>query len=133
KTILILFLTFGMLQCKDKGAKADFGKGCYTYDSNGSTISFEITDIGDSILGNLEYSFSGKDRNFGTFKGNLKGDKLFGTYTFMSEGMESSREVAFLVKGNQLIEGYGELDNGGTIFKNRDSVSYTSTMPLIKG
>jgi hypothetical protein len=29
----------------------------------------------------------------------LNGDKLIGTYTFNAEGKESSREIAFLVKG----------------------------------
>lgn len=131
--ILMVILAFGITQCKDNDAKANLEKGCYTYNLNGNNIRFEITETGDSILGNLDYSLSGKDRNSGTFKGNLKGDKLFGTYTFMSEGMESNREVAFLIKGNQLIEGYGELDNAGTTFRNRDNLSFTSTMPLTKG
>ena len=126
-------MAFALVQCKDKGVKANLEKGCYTYNSNGNNIGFEITETGNSILGNLDYHLSGKDSNTGKFKGNLNGDKLFGTYTFTSEGNESTREVAFLVKGDQLIEGYGELGKDGTTFKNRDEVSYTSSMPLTKG
>lgn len=130
---MMVLLVFVIIQCKDKGTKVNLEKGCYTYNSDGSSISFEITEIGNSIRGNLEYSLSGKDRNSGIFKGNLIGDKLTGAYTFMSEGIQSTREVAFLVKEDRLIEGYGELNNEGIAFRNRDNVSYTSTMPLIKG
>lgn len=107
-------------------------KGCYTYNAHGNTVNFEITDIGDSILGNLSYAYSGKDRNTGTFKGHLNNDKLIGDYTFRSEGVESSRQVAFMVKDNQLIEGYGELNGEGTAFKDSNTLTYSSTMPLTK-
>lgn len=107
-------------------------KGCYTYDTDGSMVNFEIIEIGDSVIGNLSYAFSGKDTNTGTFKGHLKNDKLIGDYTFQSEGSESVRQVAFQVKGDQLIEGYGELNEAGTAFKDTNSISYSSTMPLTK-
>lgn len=131
-TFLVACMAFALVQCKVKDSKVKLDKGCYVYNSNGSSISFEITETGDSIIGNLDYRLSGKDGNTGHFKGKLVGDKLIGAYTFMSEGSESTREVAFLVKGDQLIEGYGELVNDGSTFKNKDAVSYTSTMPLIK-
>lgn len=107
-------------------------KGCYTYDENGTTIDLEITENGDSVTGNLAYALSGKDKNTGTFKGRLKDDKLIGEYTFRSEGVESSREVAFMVKGGRLIEGYGEMTDEGTAFKDPDAIDYSSKMPLAK-
>ncbi|MDD7886099.1 hypothetical protein [Flavivirga sp. 57AJ16] len=64
--------------------------------------------------------------------GKLNGDTLFGEYTFMSEGIESKREVAFLIKDHQLIEGYGELNEDRTAFVDKNNISYTSTMPLTK-
>jgi len=106
--------------------------GCYAYDENGSKIVLEITEINDSIMGNLNYAFKEKDANTGTFSGVLKDSVLIGSYSFMSEGMESSREVAFLVKENQLIEGFGELDETGTGFKDKDNISFSSSMPLTK-
>ena len=78
-------------------------------DENGTTINLEITELGNPVMGNLTFALSGKDRNTGTFKGRLKDEKLIGEYTFQSEGVESSREVAFKVDGDRLIEGYGEL------------------------
>ena len=108
-------------------------KGCYTYDGNGSTINFEITGVvGTEITGKLNYSLKEKDSNSGTFKGVLSGDTLFGSYTFFSEGVESTREVAFLVKDKQLIEGVGELNATGTAFKDRNTIKYSSDMPLKK-
>lgn len=104
--------------------------GCYTYDSNGNTIKMEIIEIDDVILGNLNIAYAEKDANQGKFAGTLEGDKLIGTYTFLSEGTKSTREIAFLVKNNQLIEGYGELIENGTKFKDVSTINYTSKMPL---
>jgi hypothetical protein len=107
-------------------------KGCYGYHANNSSIEFEITETGETVAGNLMYALAEKDKNTGTFKGQLKDDKLLGVYTFQSEGSESEREVAFLVKGNQLIEGYGEVEVAGNkaTFKDRKALNYSATMPL---
>jgi len=107
-------------------------KGCYRFDEKETTIIFEVTEIGKSVEGNLTYALSGKDKNTGMFKGLLKDDKLIGVYTFESEGAESSREVAFMVKDGRLIEGNGELTDGGTAFKDPDAINYSSKMPLAK-
>ena len=106
--------------------------GCYTYKANGNKIHFEITDVSKTIMGNLDYSLKEKDANNGTFAGVLQDSILIGSYTFASEGMESTREVAFLVKDGQLIEGYGELDETGTAFKDKGALSFSSSMPLSK-
>lgn len=105
---------------------------CYEYNSDGNTIKMEITDINERITGNLSIAYAEKDSNQGKFVGNLNGDKLIGTYTFNAEGKESSRELAFLVKDNQIIEGYGELVENGTKFKDTSSIKYSSSMPLKK-
>ncbi len=81
---------------------------------------------------NLTYAYAEKDKNTGTFTGEFNDGKLVGTYTFQSEGVESKRQVAFMLKDNQLVEGYGELNEDGTIFKDVNSVNYSSTMPLTK-
>ena len=106
--------------------------GCYAYDSNGSIIKMEITQTNEVVLGNLNIAYAEKDANQGKFAGTLEGDKLIGTYTFQSEGTESTREIAFLVKNNQLIEGYGELIENGTKFKDVSTINYTSKMPLTR-
>jgi len=107
---------------------------CYVYDADGSKIELQITNTQNEISGNLCYTLKEKDSNKGTFKGNLNGAILVADYTFQSEGTESTRQVAFLVKDNQLIEGYGETITEGNISKFKDitALSFTSTMPLTK-
>lgn len=107
-------------------------EGCYGYDKNNNTVMFEIEETTGPVSGNLMYQLDGKDKNTGRFEGTVKEDKLIGTYTFMSEGKESSREVAFQIKEKRFIEGYGELNEEGTTFKSYSSINYSSTMPLSK-
>lgn len=107
-------------------------KGCFEYNSNGNAIKMEITEVAENVKGNLDIVYAEKDSNHGTFVGKVNNNKLIGTYIFISEGTESSREIAFLVEENQLIEGYGELNNDGTKFKDTATIKYTSTMPLLK-
>lgn len=107
--------------------------GCYTYDANGNKVVLEITHINETVLGSLSYALSEKDANAGTFAGELMDSVLIGKYTFMSEGTQgNTREVAFLFKDGQLIEGYGELDETGTAFKDKSALSFSSSMPLSK-
>jgi len=106
--------------------------GCYNFKSESNDIQMEITEVNEKVMGNLNIAYAEKDANQGKFVGTLNGDKLIGTYTFNSEGIESSREMAFLIKDNQLIEGYGDLNKDGTKFKDVNTVKYTSTMPLTK-
>ncbi|GLU43407.1 hypothetical protein [Allomuricauda sp. NBRC 101325] len=106
--------------------------GCYTYDANGNKIELEITQSSDSIIGQLNYAFKEKDANSGSFSGMLQDSILMGSYTFTSEGIESSREVAFLWKDGQLVEGFGKLDETGTKFKDKEAINFSSSMPLTK-
>ena len=143
-TVILVFTTF--IGCQKKEAntskseenKAETSKplekNCYAYEGNGSKIILQITDIDNGINGYLKYNLAEKDQNKGTFKGIQKGDTLFATYTFKSEGVESKRDIAFLLKNNQLVEGYGELATEGmtTKFKNPSQLKFDSTMPLSK-
>lgn len=106
--------------------------GCYGYENDGDEIKMEITEINDKITGNLDIFYAEKDANQGKFVGTLQDDKLIGVYTFNSEGITSSRKMAFLVQDNQLIEGYGDLNEEATKFKDVNKIKYTSDMPLSK-
>lgn len=106
--------------------------GCYAYTKNGDQIKMQITEVSEKVAADLSIAYAEKDANRGKFVGTLNGDKLIGTYTFNSEGIKSDREIAFLVKDNQLIEGYGEMDESGTKFKDTSTINYTSKMPLKK-
>ena len=146
KISLLLLIIIGFTSCKSNTEKTtdeniDVAKeiptaklelGCYIYNENGNSIAFEITNLENGVSGNLTYELKEKDRNSGTFTGEINGKNLIGTYKFMSEGIESEREVAFLVKENQLVEGYGEMKEKGTAFKDKSKINYTATMPLTK-
>ena len=125
-------VTNGEITVSETFKKTTLEKGCYEFISNGNTIKMKITELNEKVTGELSISYVGKDASKGEFVGQLNSDKLIGTYTFQSEGMESSREIAFMVKDNQLIEGYGDLNKDGTKFKDVNNIKYTSAMPLSK-
>lgn len=147
KIIILLLITIGFSSCKNKSDEkivdennvvtekdsvSNLALGCYTYSANNNNISLEITNLENGVSGKLNYSLSEKDRNSGTFTGKIDGENLIGTYQFMSEGIESKREVAFKIKDNQLIEGYGDMNENGTAFVDKSKINYSSTMPLTK-
>lgn len=154
KLLLITFLTACILGCQDKDKKEDsinqselderamdleddvidnLELGCYVYKLNGNDLKIEVTRIeGDAVNANLYYAYAEKDKNTGTFSGNLHGDILLGKYTFMSEGTESVRDVAFKVENGQLVEGFGDLEESGTKFKDVTNITYSTTTPWKK-
>jgi hypothetical protein len=65
----------------------------------------------------------------------MKGDTLLADYFFLSEGTRSIRQVAFLKRGNSLLEGYGNIEeqNGKTVFKKDKGLSFGNGIILEKG
>lgn len=107
-------------------------EACYVYDKDGTAISLQIKTTGEEVTGTMEYAIAEKDKNTGAIKGKWINNILLLDYTFQSEGKESTRQVAFQLKDNQLIEGYGEMNEDGTQFKEVSQLKFTSTMPLSK-
>ncbi|CAM4387310.1 hypothetical protein [Flavobacterium terrigena] len=150
KKLTILFFTaLTMLNCKkkevekienstpqevvtDEKVTPQLDLGCYIFNDGKNNVSFEITENGEEIKGNLNYAYAEKDKNSGSFSGKLNDGILLGKYTFQSEGKESVREVAFKVEDDKIIEGYGDLNEDGTTFKDATHLSFTSKMPLTK-
>jgi hypothetical protein len=98
---------------------------CYSYASSSDTITLKLIHIGSSVTGTLVYSLKEKDKNKGTIQGNMQADLLTADYTFMSEGIQSIRKVAFKKEGNSFVEGYGD-------FNNIDSLKFNSSMKLVE-
>lgn len=151
KIALVLIVAFGAIQCKktetvetdkvetsaietEKTPTSILNNDCYIYDANGSKVELQITNSDNEISGNLNYQLKEKDSNKGTFKGVVQDSILIATYTFQSEGMESSREIVFKIQDNQLIEGYGEqvVEGSNAKFKDVKSIAFSSSMPLSK-
>ena len=111
-------------------------KECYRAILKKDTISLTLNiKNGQLSSGNLSYNFFEKDKNVGTIVGDFKGDTLIANYTFMSEGVSSVRQVAFLKKGNIYVEGYGDvvIDNNGKVtFKDTKQLKFDGKTVLSK-
>lgn len=108
---------------------------CFAQMNANDTVLLNLTKNGDVITGSLNINRSGKDANRGVISGTMKGDTLFADYTFMSEGIESVREVAFLKKGDAMIEGYGDVmltGNNIVVFNKKGRLLFNDSMPLSK-
>lgn len=99
---------------------------CYTYIKDRDTAKITLMSSGVITTGELSYSLYEKDKNTGIFEGELHGDTLIAEYTFSSEGKESVRQVAFLKKGDQLLEGYGDAveKDRKMVFKNTAALKF---------
>jgi len=101
---------------------------CFTFDdNNGNNGDLLIYGTGSNrVLGKLSYRLSGKDKNYGAFYGYMKGDTIIVDYKFQSEGVYAHREVAWIRKGDQLLEGYGDVyeKNGDVKFKDVSKLTF---------
>lgn len=109
---------------------------CYSAIIKKDTISLSLNIKENQIAsGKLTYNFFEKDKNEGTLIGELRGDTLIADYTFMSEGVSSIRQVAFLKKGSTYVEGYGGVvddNNGKVTFKDTKQLKFDGKTVLSK-
>ncbi|HMI01288.1 MAG TPA: hypothetical protein VK541_02330 [Pedobacter sp.] len=107
---------------------------CYAYVKNRDTVSMKLNIAGEEYTGELNYRFFEKDKSKGTFAGEMKGDTLIAEYTFDAEGMRSVREVVFLRKGSDLVEGFGDIEEKGSkvVFKDRSKLTFGDAVVLAK-
>jgi hypothetical protein len=145
KTLLLSGLLILLVACK-KEAKAEAPKvvtikepvlhECYSGALNKDTVALSIFRQGSQVTtGQLQYRFFEKDKSAGTVVGQIKGDTLFAAYSFSSEGSNSTREVAFLKKGDSYVEGYGEVKDdghGNVTFKDTKQLHFDGKMTLLK-
>lgn len=110
-------------------------KSCYQHYSAKDTVKLELVKNENIISGTLRFKRFGKDENKGTFAGVMRGDTLVADYTFMSEGVTSVRQIAFLKRNNTLVEGYGDVEekNGEMVFKNVGKLNFKGSAPLVLG
>lgn len=89
-------------------------------------------DNNNEVKGDLSYLFFEKDKSKGVILGQMIGDTLKGNYSFMSEGIESSREIVFLRKGKIMIEAYGDVEQveNKMVFKNTKKLYFDSATVL---
>ncbi|MEO8853731.1 MAG: hypothetical protein ABI359_08130 [Ginsengibacter sp.] len=98
------------------------------------TIFLQMAVHDSVVSGNLNYRLFEKDANSGKIKGKLYSDTLIADYTFKSEGIESVRQVVFLIKDSIATEGFGEMreENGRLIFTNVHDLNFQNGLILKK-
>jgi hypothetical protein len=111
--IILILMIPAFTSCKNEANEAEENTAaetavhnCYQYVSKSDTIKMDITIEDNHVSGSLVYNFYEKDKNTGTIKGELRGDKLTAIYSFMSEGVKSTRQVIFQKNGEAFTEGY---------------------------
>ncbi|WP_291116926.1 hypothetical protein [Flavobacterium sp. UBA6135] len=141
-TLLYLFIFFFSCESSIKKqaavvlipevSPAELTLSCYEMLDVDSFVKLRVTKVTDSIFGYLNYSLAGKDKNTGTIKGVIQGDVFYGVFDFLSEGISSSREVAFKIQEGSLIEGFGDLEMYGNQakFKNKALLTFAESIVL---
>lgn len=110
------------------------GETCYGSKTGNSTVEMALTVNDGSVAGTLNYLPEAKDKNTGTIRGKMRGDTLLADYTFMSEGVESVREVIFLKTADGYKEGYGPVKDqkGKMVFEDLKKIDFSQSVPLVK-
>ena len=103
---------------------------CYQKVLGQDTMLLTLNKTGLKITGSLIYDFYEKDKSEGMLAGEQSGDTLIAEYVFKSEGKESKREIAFLLKEVDLVEGYGEMVEKGDLlkFKTKSGINFKDTV-----
>ncbi len=105
---------------------------CYSMLNSADTVYMSIYKRDTLVEGSLTYKYSGKDKNDGSINGVMRGDTLIAEYSFISEGINSLREVVFVKKGNAFVEGFGDVedDRGKMVFKNTSALTFDDKFKL---
>ncbi len=103
---------------------------CFKYINKKDTASLSLVIKDDKVNGTLSYNLFEKDKNNGTITGIVKGDTIIADYTFQSEGTTSTREVVWLKKNDDLVEGFGDTEEvkGKMKFKNTSNLRFDQSM-----
>lgn len=98
---------------------------CYEGEMDKDSIFLSYEDNLGTVTGKLRYKHFQKDDNNGDISGLMSGDTLKLNYSFVSEGMNSDREIWFLKKGTELVEAIGKYDETGTTYQNPKNITFT--------
>lgn len=112
KTILIIgCLSLFLLQCKKEEHTPEIkptvltANTCYEFSDGQNLASFEIQEVNSKVKASLSYKFKNQDSKEGLFEGTIENNILQGTFTFISNGILSNKEVIFTVEEGKITEG----------------------------
>lgn len=135
--IILLIVFAGFSACKkapkhetvlvaEEKPKPVVAGDCYLLVSGKDSILMQMVVENNTAAGQLHYRFYEKDKSGGKIFGNMKGDTLIADYKYISAGMETEREVAFLKRGDAFVEGIGDTENreGRMVFSDTRSITF---------
>lgn len=99
-------------------------ENCYMQITDKDTVFVKVSDNLGTITGKIRYRNFQKDSSVGDISGFADGDTLKLDYTYQSEGTTSTREIWFLMKDGNLLEGIGNYDETGERYKNPIDIKY---------
>ena len=105
---------------------------CYLGVTGKDSVFVNIDDNLGTVTGKMAYKNSEKDSSKGDLTGFKSGDTLKLTYEFASEGTTSKRDIFFLQKGENLLEGIGNQkdDSGQMKYADEAKVAYKGGQKL---
>ncbi|TRZ44458.1 hypothetical protein [Robertkochia solimangrovi] len=131
--ILFIFIFGCKSDTRQNAANTLNLSGIYRYDLNNNLIEMVLNQENDKVSGTVTYALDGKDKNLGHFEGSLNDNLLLGTFHFQSEGVMSSRQMAFEIHGDTLYEGFAPVQetDSGMVFKDPRSLTFNKSMPIL--
>jgi hypothetical protein len=108
--------------------------GCYSLIANRDTASLQLQRKGTTLSGSLIYNLYEKDRNDGTFMGEVSNGILTGWYLFRSEGIMSVRQEIWKIGADRLWPAQGQVvvRNDTMMFTNPEKLSFDTTRAFVK-
>lgn len=99
---------------------------CYMEATGKDSVFISLEDNLGTITGKMRYKNFEKDSSFGDVVGNQNGDTLKLVYRFEAEGTTSDREIYFLKKEGNIIEGIGDQKTEGkaATYSNTANIKY---------
>ncbi len=143
KIIGILSMALVFTACKQETKEKEVGETqeptaevnkeiVYIHNKNKNEFVLSFIREGDSVVGKFNYHLNGRDENNGTIKGVIKGNLLIADYDFMSEGINSTRQVVFKMEEGSLLEGYGDVieKDGKVVYVDPSQLKYNEDFKL---
>ncbi len=99
---------------------------CYLAVSNADSAMLSIGKENVKTVGKLAFNFSEKDDTNGSVSGEFNGDTLFVEYAFKYKGTKYSNPQVFLMKGDSLVQGHGDMRTmlGRTYFEDHSKITF---------
>lgn len=112
----------------------NIGSACYTGTVGNDLFRLKVDVYENIVTGDLEYFYSGKEKQSGIFQGRFQGDTLLADYTYESAGKNASRPIAFLIGDETAVEGQGDVVeiNGRKAFKSIQGLQFGKGLNLNK-